>query len=107
MKKNILLLIIFLLAGIFTTNAQKALDKKVDALLSQMTLDEKIGQMTQVDYDAIKKNVDDIVKYSIGSILCGGNSEPEDITAKGWADLYDKYQNIALKTRYNECVTNI
>ncbi len=99
MKKNILLLIIFLLAGIFTTNAQKAIDKKVDTLLSQMTLDEKIGQMTQVDYDAIKKNVDDIVKYSIGSILCGGNSEPEDITAKGWADLYDKYQNIALQTR--------
>ncbi len=103
MKQNILPVIIFLLAGIFMTNAQtakeKAIDKKVNALLSQMMLDEKIGQMTQVDYDAIKKNVNDIVKYSIGSILCGGNSEPDDITAKGWADLYDKYQSMALRTR--------
>ncbi len=103
MKQNILLVITFLFSGIFMTNAQtekeKAIDKKINALLSQMTLDEKIGQMTQVDYDAIKKNVKDISKYSLGSILCGGNSEPDDITAKGWADLYDKYQNIALQTR--------
>ena len=99
MKINILPVVIFLLAGIFSVNAQNAIDKKVDALLSQMTLDEKIGQMTQVDYDAIKKNVDDIVKYYLGSILCGGNSEPDDITAKGWANLYDSFQNLALTTR--------
>jgi len=99
MKINILFLVIFLLAGIFSSNAQNAIDKKVDALLSQMTLDEKIGQITQVDYDAIKKNVDDITKYYLGSILCGGNSEPDDITAKGWANLYDSYQNLALTTR--------
>ncbi len=105
MKTNIFLLAVMLLTGAIMTNAQtdkeKSIDKKVKALLSQMTLDEKIGQMTQVDYDAIKKNVKDIAKYSLGSILCGGNSEPEDITAKGWAELYDKYQNIALKTRLN------
>ncbi|MEW6194889.1 MAG: glycoside hydrolase family 3 N-terminal domain-containing protein [Bacteroidota bacterium] len=81
------------------TPKNKMLDKKVDELLSQMTLDEKIGQMTQVDYTAIKNSVKDIAKYSLGSILCGGDSEPDDITAKGWAELYDKYQNIALKSR--------
>lgn len=104
MKTNIFLAVILLIGQIMTnaqTEKEVSINKKVNALLSQMTLDEKIGQMTQVDYDAIKKNVKDIAKYSLGSILCGGNSEPEDITAKGWAELYDKYQNIALKTRLN------
>ena len=103
MKKYFLLFAIFLTGSMTIINAQsqkeKLIEKKVDALISQMTLDEKIGQMTQVDYDAIKSNIKDIGKYSLGSILCGGNSEPEDITPKGWAKLYDMYQNIALKTR--------
>ncbi|PKL82425.1 MAG: beta-glucosidase [Ignavibacteriae bacterium HGW-Ignavibacteriae-3] len=103
MKKNILLLILFFSTGVIIMNAQtekeKAIDKKVNLLLSQMTLDEKIGQMTQVDYDAIKQNESHVEKYFLGSILCGGNSEPDDITPKGWADLYDKYQIMALKTR--------
>jgi len=35
-------------------------DKQVDALLVQMTLDEKIGQMVQVDSSALKDNVADV-----------------------------------------------
>ncbi|MCK9424424.1 MAG: glycoside hydrolase family 3 C-terminal domain-containing protein [Ignavibacteriaceae bacterium] len=75
------------------------LDKKVDELLSQMTLNEKIGQMTQADIDALKGHYEDIEKYSLGSILCGGNSEIEDISAKGWADFYDMLQTHALNSR--------
>lgn len=72
--------------------------KKVDALLSQMTLDEKIGQMTQVDMNAVKDK-NDIQKFFFGSMLSGGNSDPADITAKGWAGAYDDFQSHALKTR--------
>lgn len=102
MRKYFLALFVFLL-GAFIINGQsskeEAINKKVDALISQMTLDEKIGQMTQIDNDAIKNNPDDLKKYFVGSILWGGNSEIEDITAKGWAKAYDNLQDIALQTR--------
>lgn len=75
------------------------IDSKVNALLKKMTLDEKIGQMTQPDYDALRNNADDIVKYSFGSILWGGNTEIKDITAKGWAEVYDSLQHLSQKTR--------
>lgn len=76
-----------------------AVSMKVEAMLSQMTLDEKIGQMTQVDMNALKDKAD-IQKYFIGSMLSGGDSDPADITAKGWAKAYDEYQSWALKTRF-------
>lgn len=102
MKSQIFISIILLIT--FTTiqsqsNQKTMINKKVDALMSKMTLEEKIGQMTQVDLDAIKQNPDDIAKYSLGSLLCGGNTEVPDISAKGWAQSYQQYQNIALKSR--------
>jgi len=106
---SILSVIIFLSVVLFSafssdpltkgSKKMSSLDKKVDELLSQMTLDEKIGQMTQVDIDALKGHFEDIEKYSLGSILCGGNSEIDDISAKGWADFYDMLQSHALKSR--------
>jgi len=109
--KNLTFLSTMLLFAVFLFSAFKAdstgketaqkssLNKKVDELLAQMTLEEKIGQMTQVDIDALKGHYEDIEKYSLGSILCGGNSEIEDISAKGWADFYDMLQSHALKSR--------
>lgn len=64
-----------------------------------MTLEEKIGQMTLVDYSAIKQHPDDIIKYSLGSILWGGDSEVKDITPKGWAEVYDSLQTLSQQTR--------
>ncbi|MCS3733732.1 glycoside hydrolase family 3 N-terminal domain-containing protein [Mucilaginibacter dorajii] len=58
-----------------------AIDKKVDALIAKMTLEEKVGQMTEVTSDVVSKtNVPDhqldaeklkeaIMKYHVGSIL--------------------------------------
>lgn len=85
----------------FAVSQQKGtdIDAKVNALLKKMTLDEKIGQMTQVDYEAIKAYPNDIIKYSIGSILWGGNSEILDLSPKGWADCYDSLQRLSEKTR--------
>jgi beta-glucosidase len=77
---------------------QAAVEAKVEDLLRQMTLDEKVGQMTQVDMNGLK-NKADLQKYFIGSMLSGGSSDPPDITAAGWAKAYDEYQSWALKTR--------
>src|SRR5207244_3254680 len=45
-------------------------DGQVQKLLSQMTLEEKIGQMTQVEQDALK-DLSDIEKFSLGSLFSG------------------------------------
>jgi beta-glucosidase len=75
-----------------------AIEAKVDALLGSMTLDEKIGQMTQIDLSALK-NKSDIQKYFIGSMLSGGDSDPSDNSPQTWAKTYDELQAWALKTR--------
>jgi beta-glucosidase len=77
----------------------KQIKQKVESLLSQMTIDEKIGQMVQADYGAVKNNEDDVKKYFISSILCGGSTDPKDNNPKSWKELYEKFQNIALNTR--------
>ncbi|HPN39216.1 MAG TPA: glycoside hydrolase family 3 N-terminal domain-containing protein [Melioribacteraceae bacterium] len=101
MKKLFVLLFCFTLVNFIS--AQKLgkdpkIEKKVKDLLSKMTLEEKIGQMTQVDMLAVT-DMNDISKYFIGSVLSGGGSDPKDISAKGWADNYDLFQSYALKTR--------
>ena len=82
-----------LLGGLTRFNSQVA------KLLATMTLDEKIGQMTQPDQMYLK-NLDDIDRYHLGSLLSGGDSDPKsgnDLAS--WTDLYDRYQSRALKTR--------
>jgi len=79
----------------FTT---PAIEKEIDRLLSQMTLEEKVGQMTQVDIRYIKKP-EDVIKYGFGSILSGGGATPTPNTPEAWADLYDSLQTLALRTR--------
>ncbi len=79
-------------------NDDKALNKKVKELISKMSLDEKVGQMTQVDYGAIKENLDDIRKYYIGSILWGGDTEIDDLSPAGWAKVAEQLQSYALQT---------
>jgi beta-glucosidase len=79
-------------------------DPQVKALLAKMTLDEKIGQMTQPEYEPVLQNAGDMQKYFIGSVLSGGNSDPKvngkvDNSVQAWADLYDRVQSEALKTR--------
>jgi len=78
--------------------ADPAIDQRVDALLAQMTLDEKIGQMVQVDMNALK-NKSDIQTYFLGSMLSGGNSDPVDNLPTTWLRVVNEYQSWALKTR--------
>jgi beta-glucosidase len=74
-------------------------DQRVDDLIGRMTLDEKIGQMMQVDHPAVLYNLSDVTKYFIGSILSGGGSDIGDNTTSTWAALHDTMQAYALKTR--------
>lgn len=74
-------------------------DEQVNELLAQMTLAEKVGQMTQADHEFIKDPAD-VATYFLGSVLSGGNSDPkEGNSLEAWTDMYDRYQQQALATR--------
>jgi beta-glucosidase len=73
-------------------------EARVEALLSQMTLEEKLGQMTLVDMNALKDKAD-IKLYFLGAMLSGGDSDPPDISAEGWAKAVEEYQSWAFRTR--------
>ena len=75
-----------------------SVSERVNSLLSQMSLDEKIGQMTQAERSALQ-NISDIKTYYLGSLLSGGGSAPSTNSAQAWADMYDYFQNFALQTR--------
>ena len=70
---------------------------KTDALLAQMTLAEKLGQMVQAE----RKTVDpgDVTKYFLGSVLSGGGSAPGTGTPREWADMTDVLHAEAKATR--------
>lgn len=72
--------------------------RQADKLLSQMSLDEKIGQMVQADMNAVKDKAD-IQKYGFGSMLSGGDSDPANIKPDGWLKSCEEFQSWALKTR--------
>ncbi len=71
-------------------------EAQISALLSQMTLDEKVGQMTQADSKALA-NKTDVQKYFIGSVLSGGGKGPADLTAKGWLESVQDFESWSLK----------
>jgi beta-glucosidase len=69
---------------------------RVNDLLGRMTLDEKIGQMTQAERGAVSNA--QITQFRLGSLLSGGGSAPAQNNATGWANMYDGFQNAALAT---------
>jgi beta-glucosidase len=86
-----------LVAALTALTCPDALAVDIDALIAQMTLDEKIGQMTQAERGSASPA--DVRDFFLGSILSGGGSAPASNTPTGWADMHDAYQNAALSTR--------
>src|SRR5215203_2786567 len=70
----------------------------VEALLSQMTVEEKIGQMTQADMKALKDGTE-VRTFALGSVLSGADSLPKPNEPATWIEMYDRYQSQALATR--------
>ncbi|KAK4256464.1 hypothetical protein QN277_009322 [Acacia crassicarpa] len=71
---------------------------RVKDLLSRMTLDEKIGQMVQIDRSVANEEV--MRTNFIGSVLSGGGSEPlPKATAEDWVNMINGFQKGALASR--------
>ncbi|XP_021714481.1 uncharacterized protein LOC110682447 [Chenopodium quinoa] len=76
----------------------QAVEVRVQDLLSRMTLQEKIGQMTQIDRSVASFEV--MKNYSIGSTLSGGESVPfRGATARDWINIINEFQEGALASR--------
>jgi len=71
----------------------------VEELLARMSLDEKIGQMVQVDSGALK-DPSDVRTYFLGSVLSGGNADPAaGNSARNWLEFVTRFQEQSRQTR--------
>lgn len=75
-----------------------AQDPRVDSLLALMTLEEKVGQMTQADQEFLVTD-EHVRDYMLGSLLSGGGSDPPTNSFQDWRALYEGYQARAMETR--------
>ena len=77
----------------------KKTEEAITALLSKMTLEQKVGQIIQADISAITP--EDLKTYPLGSILAGGNSGPygdERADAAKWAQLVSAFRDASRKS---------
>jgi len=111
--RKIFMLTAFTLLNVYFLSAQtkkpvSEIDKKVDALIAKMTLEEKVGQMTEVTSDVVSttkngvhkidadKIKEAILKYHVGSIL---NVSGGAYTREHWHEVISDIQAEASKDR--------
>ena len=73
-------------------------EARVDAILKRMTVEDKVGQLIQVDIGSIQPK--DLETYKLGSVLNGGNSAPnndEFAPASEWLKLFDAFYDASVK----------
>lgn len=79
-------------------DASKDIEERIDALMAQMTLEEKIGQMVQPEQDDI--GLAEIKRYAVGSVLSGGGSAPASgNSAEDWQNNVNDMKQAALESR--------
>ncbi|MCA8903509.1 MAG: glycoside hydrolase family 3 protein [Hyphomonas sp.] len=74
-------------------------ESRIDVILSSMSLEQKIGQMTQADIRYISP--DEVRQYYVGSILNGGGAWPsmrKDATVADWAELAEAYYDASMSS---------
>ena len=101
MRFSFILLTLLSLTACSTLSNDKdasVIAEKVSNILDQMTLAEKVGQMTQVDLRMFD-DINDIKTYHIGSVLSGGSGAPKNNTPKDWLDMVNGFQKIAMGNR--------
>jgi len=115
MKRSFFIsLLLFLISfqGYTQSLTQATTDKKVDQLLSKMTLEEKVGQMAQITLDVVCKGADRfssyepaeldmevlrdaLTRYHVGSVLNTANNRAR--TTEFWAKTIGQIQEVAMK----------
>jgi beta-glucosidase len=94
-------------AALGAQSRNEPVESRVDALLKQMTAEEKVGQMTQVTIDVVSRNGEPhqldpsklqtaVDRYKVGSIL---NVMGHAYTVDHWHEIINQIQDAAAKTR--------
>jgi len=106
-----LIITVFSMTEIVAGQSDEEINRKVETLLKEMTLEEKVGQMTQVTFQVIsvpekdnkgfpvdmKKLETAIVDYHVGSILNTPYDKTQSIDT--WIKVITSVQDTAKKTR--------
>ncbi len=106
----VLMCVLSLAAALLAAVPADELDQRVDQLLRQMTLEEKVGQMTQVTIQVVSRKsadgkheldtarlYDTVVNHHVGSIL---NVDPGAYSLEHWHEIIRTIQDLATrKTR--------
>ncbi len=99
-------------AGVVKTQEKDNIDKKIDEIIAKMSIEDKVGEMTQLSIDAISvgepynlkspheldinKMEEVLVKYKVGSILnCGGHA----YTKEHWHKIISTIQEYATQKK--------
>ncbi|UQN09035.1 glycoside hydrolase family 3 protein [Deinococcus sp. QL22] len=69
----------------------------VAQLLAEMTLDEKIGQLTQPEKNSVTP--EQVTRLGLGSVLSGGGGNPDPNTPANWRAMVMAFQEAALASR--------
>ncbi|KAL2239256.1 uncharacterized protein LOC105170099 [Sesamum indicum] len=104
-SRPMMFLMILCLSAAFTEaeylkykDPKQPLNVRIKDLMGRMTLEEKIGQMTQIERKIASPDV--MKKYFIGSVLSGGGSVPAPkASAEAWVNMVNDLQKGALSTR--------
>ena len=91
------LLVVFFSLSVPSAMADKAVEEKIQSILQDMTLEQKVGQMIQGEIKWVSPQ--DVTKYHLGSVLNGGGSFPnknKGSSVDDWLQLADSYYYASL-----------
>nr|WP_033074186.1 exo 1,3/1,4-beta-D-glucan glucohydrolase [Sphingopyxis sp. MWB1] len=81
-----------------TVAQDPAMERRIDALIAAMSLEQKVGQIIQADIASVTP--DDVHRYHLGSVLNGGNSAPGErynAPAPEWLAAADAFYAASMK----------
>lgn len=78
--------------------------KRVSDILDNMTLAQKVGQMTQAD--RMTCTPEDVYQYALGSVLSSAGSSPDDNSPNGWLDMCESFWEASMRPRVTPAGTS-
>ncbi|MGB2359840.1 MAG: glycoside hydrolase family 3 protein [Porticoccaceae bacterium] len=90
-------LVVFFSLSAPSAMADKAVEARIQSIMDDMTLEQKVGQMIQGEIKWVSP--EDVTKYHLGSVLNGGGSFPnknKGSSVDDWLQLADSYYHASM-----------